>query len=178
MLILLFRGKQKYEGCFVRALKEVFEVDNINTIMEGLKNIYEKEEILGKLAFKGEYENYGVSEIHCLDFIGKIKDPNVTKISQSMNMTRGAISKITKKLINNNLIDKYKKPENDKEIYFKLTELGEKLYKHHEIKHKQWEERNNKFFKNITKEEQDIVASFLVKFNNYLDEIIELEGDR
>lgn len=155
-----------------------FKVDNINTIMESLKNIYEKEEILGKLAFKGAYENYGVSEIHCVDLIGRIENPNVTKISQSMNMTRGAISKITKKLISNNLIDKYKKPENDKEIYFKLTELGEELYKHHEIKHKQWEERNNKFFKNITKEDQDIIASFLGKFNSYLDEIIESEGDR
>jgi DNA-binding MarR family transcriptional regulator len=178
MLIILFRRKQKYEGYFVRALKEGFKVDNINIIMKGLKNIYEKEETLGKLAFKGEYEDYGISEIHCLDFIGKIKDPNVTKISQSMNMTRGAISKLCKKLINNNLIDKYKKPENDKEIYFKLTELGEELYKHHEIKHKQWEERNNKFFKNITKEYQDIVANFLIKFNDYLDEIIESEGDR
>lgn len=151
-------------------------MDN-NIIMKSLKNIYEKEETLGKLAFKGEYENYGVSEIHCLDFIGKIKDPNVTKISQSMNMTRGAISKLCKKLLSNNLIDKYKKPENDKEIYFKLTELGEELYKYHEIKHKQWEERNNKFFKNVTKQEREIVASFLIKFNNYLDEIIESEGE-
>nr|WP_034868970.1 MarR family transcriptional regulator [Clostridium lundense] len=145
--------------------------------MKSLKSIYEKEETLGKLAFKDEYENYGISEIHCLDFIGRIQDPNVTRISQSMNMTRGAISKLCKKLLKNNFINKYKKPENDKEIYFKLTELGEELYRYHEIKHKQWEERNNKFFKNITKENQEIVASFLMKFNNYLDEIIESEGE-
>lgn len=152
-------------------------MDNINIIMKSFKEIYEKEEILGKISFKGEYEKYGVSEIHCIDFIGKMEDPNVTKIAQSMNMTRGAISKLCKKLLNNKLIDKYKKPENDKEIYFKLTELGERLYKHHEIKHRQWEERNNKFFKNIDEEEQEFVASFLKKFNNYLDKIIEVEGD-
>ncbi len=121
-------------------------MDNINSIMEGFKEIYEKEEILGKIAFRGEYEKYGVSEIHCIDFIGKIENPNVTKISENMNMTRGAISKICKKLLNSKLIDKYKKPENDKEIYFKLTKSGEELYKRHEIKHKQWEERNNNFF--------------------------------
>ncbi|GAA0086498.1 MarR family transcriptional regulator [Clostridium sp. CTA-7] len=152
-------------------------MDNINTIMESLKSIYEKEETIGKLAFKGEYEDYGISEIHCLDFIGKIKEPNVTKISQSMNMTRGAISKLCKKLLSNNLIVKYKKPENDKEIYFKLTESGEELYKYHEIKHKQWEERNNNFFKDITEEDQEIVARFLIKFNNYLDKIIESSGE-
>ena len=154
------------------------KLDNINTIMKSFKEIYEKEETLGKLAFKGEYEEYGVSEIHCVDFIGKIKDPNVTKISQSMNMTRGAVSKICKKLLNNSLIDKYKSPENNKEIYFKLTESGERLYKNHEIKHKQWEERNNKFFKDISEEDQEIVASFLKKFNSYLDEIIESEGEK
>ncbi|MCS4463590.1 MarR family transcriptional regulator [Clostridium botulinum] len=122
-------------------------MDNINSIVEGFKEIYEKEEILGKIAFRGEYEKYGVSEIHCIDFIGKIENPNVTKISENMNMTRGAISKICKKLLNNKLIDKYKKPENDKEIYFKLTKSGEELYKCHEIKHKKWEERNNNFLK-------------------------------
>nr|WP_208459691.1 MarR family transcriptional regulator [Clostridium botulinum] len=145
--------------------------------MEGFKEIYEKEEILGKIAFRGEYEKYGVSEIHCIDFIGKIENPNVTKISENMNMTRGAISKICKKLLNNKLIDKYKKPENDKEIYFKLTKSGEELYKRHEIKHKKWEERNNNFFKNVDREEQEIVASFLKKFNNFLDKIIQSEGD-
>lgn len=152
-------------------------MDNINSIMEGFKEIYEKEEILGKIAFRGECEKYGVSEIHCIDFIGKIENPNVTKISENMNMTRGAISKICKKLLNNKLIDKYKKPENDKEIYFKLTKSGEELYKRHEIKHKKWEERNNNFFKNVDREEQEIVASFLKKFNNFLDKIIESEGD-
>ncbi len=136
-------------------------MDNINSIMEGFKEIYEKEEILGKIAFRGEYEKYGVSEIHCIDFIGKIENPNVTKISENMNMTRGAISKICKKLLNSKLIDKYKKPDNDKEIYFKLTKSGEELYKRHEIKHKKWEERNNNFFKNVDREEQEIVASFL-----------------
>ncbi|MCR1140555.1 MarR family transcriptional regulator [Clostridium botulinum] len=152
-------------------------MDNINSIMEGFKEIYEKEEILGKIAFRGEYEKYGVSEIHCIDFIGKIENPNVTKISENMNMTRGAISKICKKLLNSKFIDKYKKPENDKEIYFKLTKSGEELYKCHEIKHKKWEERNNNFFKNVDREEQQIVASFLKKFNNFLDKIIESEGD-
>lgn len=152
-------------------------MDNINSIMNSFKEIYEKEETLGKIAFKGEYEDYGVSEIHCIDLIGKIENPNVTKLSESMNMTRGAISKICKRLLNSKLINKYKKPDNDKEIYFKLTELGEKLYKHHEIKHKQWEERNNKFFKNIDKKDQEVVANFLKKFNNYLDKIIESEGD-
>ncbi|GAA0127480.1 MarR family transcriptional regulator [Clostridium sp. CTA-19] len=146
-------------------------------IINKFKEIYEKEELLGKLVFKGEYENYGISEIHCIDLIGKIENPNVTKIAKGMNMTRGAISKISKKLINAKLIETYKKPNNDKEIYFKLTDLGKKLYKHHEIKHKEWEERNDIFFKDVSEKEQEVVANFLIKFNNYLEEIIKSKGD-
>ena len=145
-------------------------------IINKFKEIYEKEELLGKLVFKGEYENYGISEIHCIDLIGKIENPNVTKIAKGMNMTRGAISKISKKLINAKLIETYKKPNNDKEIYFKLTDLGKKLYKHHETKHKEWEERNDVFFKNVSEKEQEVVANFLIKFNNYLEEIIKSNG--
>lgn len=152
-------------------------MDYTRSIMKSFKEIYEKEEILGKIAFKGEYEKYGISEIHCIDFIGKIENPNVTKIAQSMNMTRGAISKLCKKLLANELIEKYKKPDNDKEIYFKLTSLGEQIYKNHEIKHKQWEERNNKFLQSIDKEEQEMAVKFLEKFNYYLDKMIEIEGD-
>lgn len=149
-------------------------MDN-NLIISQLKSIYEKEELLGKLAFKGKYENYGISEIHCVYAIGNIKDPNVTKIAYNMNMTRGAISKICKKLLEKKVIDKYKKIENDKEIYFNLTEAGKEMYVYHEIKHKQWEERNNKFFESVNIEEQEIVSDFLGKFNDYLNYLIENE---
>lgn len=149
-------------------------MDN-NLIISQLKSIYEKEEFLGKLAFKGKYESYGISEIHCVDAIGNIPDPNVTKIAHNMNMTRGAISKICKKLLEKKLIDKYKKIENDKEIYFNLTEVGKEMYVYHEIKHKQWEERNNKFFESVNEEEKEIVSDFLKKFNDYLEYLIENE---
>lgn len=150
-------------------------MDN-NLIMRQLKGIYEKEELLGKLAFKGKYENYGISEIHCVDAIGKIQDPNVTKIAQHMNMTRGAISKICKKLSEKKLISKYKKIENDKEVYFSLTELGREMYDYHEIKHQQWEERNNHFFESVNEKEQVLVSEFLKKFNDYLEYLIKNEG--
>lgn len=148
------------------------------SIIDNLKNIYEKEELLGKIALKSEYKNYGISEIHCVSFIGKIEEPNVTKISKHMNMTKGAISKIIKKLINNNLILNYKNPNNDKEIYFKLTESGKTLYSYHEMKHKEWEERNEVFFKDMNIEEQKTVDNFLKKFNAYLDEVIKQKEEK
>lgn len=150
---------------------------NIDIIMNNLKEIYEKEECLGKKAFKGRYKEYGISEIHCVDAIGKIEDPNVTKISKYMSMTRGAISKIAKKLLENGIIKKYKKPENEKEIYFRLTKLGEEMYFFHEEKHRNWEERNNKFFQDISENEQKIIINFLQSFNKHLENQIDEEKE-
>ncbi|MDF2935735.1 MAG: transcriptional regulator, MarR family [Paenibacillaceae bacterium] len=61
-------------------------------------------------------------------YIGNHADSNVTKLAESFYMTRSAISKITKKLMEKGLIDSYQKPENKKEIYFRLTEQGRRLY--------------------------------------------------
>ncbi|MHB8072679.1 winged helix DNA-binding protein [Desulfosporosinus fructosivorans] len=48
-------------------------------------------------------------------------------------MTRGAISKITKKLTSKDAISSYQKEDNRKEVYFRLTDYGELLYKKHKI---------------------------------------------
>lgn len=58
-------------------------------------------------------------------------------------MTRGAISKLTKKLIKKGLIVSYQKPDNKKEIYFRLTEQGKVINKVHEKLQKEHQERWN-----------------------------------
>lgn len=81
---------------------------------------------LNKQKMEEALKEYKPSEVHCIESIGKSVDPNVTKLAESLYMTRGAISKITKKLIKKDVIESYQKPENKKEIYFKLTEQGKK----------------------------------------------------
>ncbi len=84
---------------------------------------------------------YKSSEVHCIDYIGRNADSNVTKLAESFYMTRGAISKLTKKLIKKGVIQSYQKPDNKKEIYFRLTEPGKAIYKIHEELHKEFRER-------------------------------------
>ena len=71
---------------------------------------------LNKPKMEKELEGYTPSEVHCIEAIKNIQDPNVKKISDEMFMTRGAISKLTKKLIKKNAIESYRKSENKKEI--------------------------------------------------------------
>ena len=70
-----------------------------------------------------------LSEIHVIDCIGKHQLPNSTFIAKELSMTKGAISKITAKLLEKELIKANHLEENKKEIYYTLTTQGKKSMK-------------------------------------------------
>ena len=87
--------------------------------------------------------------------------PNVTGIAQAMHMTRGAISKITKRLMENDLIESYRVEGNNQKVFFKLTDKGQELYKEYEIRYNLWMERDNAFLQKYSKEELDKGVSII-----------------
>ena len=91
----------------------------------------EKQDLLSKLTEKEFLHGHGYSEIHCIDAIGTLDKPNVTNIANRLNMTRGAISRMSKKLKAKELIESYFLENNKKEVYFRLTDKGEKLFNEH-----------------------------------------------
>lgn len=91
-------------------------------------------------------------------------------------MTRGAISKMTKKLIKKCAIEGYQKPDNKKEVYFRLTEQGKAIYKIHEKLHKEFQERDKAIFDEITKEQLESMLSFAEKYSKHLDSEIKKLG--
>jgi len=137
----------------------------------------EKQEVLSKLTESEELHGYNYSEIHTIVAIGDMEQPNVTGISQVMHMTRGAISKITKKLMENGLIESYKAEGNNQKIFFKLTDKGQMLYKDHEIRHYLWLERDSAFLQKYSQKELDKIQQFMMDFNIYLEnKIVEIGG--
>lgn len=66
-------------------------------VLEGFAEVFNKRAWLDKVKMEKALAGYAASEVHCIEFIGKHKYPNVTKMAESMYMTRGAISKLTKK---------------------------------------------------------------------------------
>ena len=137
----------------------------------------EKQEILSKLTADEKLHGYNYSEIHTIAAIGDLEKPNVTKIANHMNVTRSAISKITKKLLEQKLIEAYKLDNNKQKIFFKLTELGQFLYDEHNKRHHLWLKRDDIFIKQFDKGTVKEVENFMYKFNEYLEQqIIELGG--
>jgi len=106
-----------------------------------------------------------LAEIHCINAIGKLELANVTKIAELMRMTRGAISKINKKLLHRGLILSYQLPDNQKEIYYKLTEEGKLLYDTHAKCHRRATKKKLAVIKNYSLHDQQAILKFLCELN-------------
>lgn len=146
--------------------------------MIGLWNMFKKRMWLDSFKMKACLKGYNPSEIHCIAYIGENEDSNVTKLAESFDMTRGAISKLSKKLVKKGLIESYQKPENKKEVYFELTKQGKAIYNIHEKMHREFKNRDQPFFDQITEEQLDVILGFAEKYNTHLDaEIKKLDVD-
>ncbi|GAA0071139.1 MarR family transcriptional regulator [Clostridium sardiniense] len=142
-------------------------------VMMGLRDLLNKISWLNKFKMEESLKGYKPSEVHCIEYIGRNIDSNVTKLAESFFMTRGAISKLTKKLIEKGLIESYQKQDNKKEIYFRLTDQGKVIYKIHEELHQEFRERDKAVFENVTEEQFDGMLNLVEKYSSHLDEEIK-----
>ena len=115
-------------------------------------------------------------EVHCIDFIGKHADPNVTKLAKALRVTRSAISKTTKKLLEDGAIQRYRKPDNKKEIYFKLTDAGWRIFREHENMHRARIEQDKFFFQHLGEEEKEQLIAALNKIYKQIVHVLKQKG--
>ena len=145
-------------------------------VLMSFRDLFNKMVWLNKFKMEDSLKGYKSSEVHCIEYIGRNVDSNVTKLAESFYMTRGAMSKITKKLLKKGIIESYQKPDNKKEIYFRLTEQGKEVYKIHEKLHKEFQDRDKVVFEQITEEQFDSMISFIEKYSKHLDSEIKKAG--
>jgi len=73
-------------------------------VIKGFRDLFNKKVSLNKPKMEDSLKGYKSSEIHCIEHIGRNIDSNVTKLAESFYVTRGAISKLTQKLIKRALL--------------------------------------------------------------------------
>lgn len=145
-------------------------------VIMDFRDLVNKMSWLNKFKMEDSLKGYKPSEVHYIECIGKNEDSNVTKLAESLYMTRGAISKMTKKLIKKGVIESYQKPDNKKEIYFRLTKQGQEVNKVHEELHKEFQERDKAVFEQVTEEQFDSMLNFVEKYTKHLDAEIKKLG--
>jgi DNA-binding MarR family transcriptional regulator len=112
--------------------------------------------------YEGTYDKgIKLSEYHVIDCIGRSRMPNATLISKELNMTRGAISKITAKLISKGLIKADHLQNNKKEVYYTLTFQGKDAFEVHEKIHELDNKKLKAMFEKYNPDELGTIARFL-----------------
>ncbi|MBU7316581.1 MarR family transcriptional regulator [Paenibacillus oleatilyticus] len=76
-----------------------------------------------------------MSETRAIELIGNHESINVTRLAEKMGMTKGAITKISAKLLDRGWIEKFSLNGNRKEVLFRLTPDGQIVYDVHERYH-------------------------------------------
>ena len=143
-------------------------------LLDLLTEHLEKQDQLSKLTESQLLHQYGYSDVHSIDFIGRNEDANVTKLAQYLKMTRGAASKIVKRLQTQGLIDVYMREDNQKEKYYRLTKVGKCVFKEHEKRHQLCIKRDSQFLKNYSAIEIQYIKEFMKDYNHYLEEQIDI----
>lgn len=135
--------------------------------------LYEKQDVLSKIANGDVFHLYGNSEVHCIDVIGELGEANGTQVAARLKITRSAVSKIIRRLKQEDLVFQRQKSENKKEIFYAITEKGRNIYAAHKQAHQRWQARDRAFLEEIPLAQKEAVYLFLTKFNAYLRSAIK-----
>lgn len=117
------------------------------------------------------------SEIHLLEAIKSQQGANVSRLAMHLEMTSGAVSQGTKRLLDKGLIETYKRKGNRKEVFSRLTPLGERIcaghQKHHECMWDVWRD----FMAGLNQNETQLISDFLEMVTQGIEQMIA-QGER
>jgi DNA-binding MarR family transcriptional regulator len=169
----LLTRKQKYFIVYSETIKGGVKIKPEEKFLILIKELCEKQDTIAKTLQEPLLHEFSLSELHCLDAIGNLEHPNVTNIALTMNMTRGAISKITKRLKARKLLSTYSLENNRKEVLFTLAEKGRHIFDEHRKGHIAWEKQVLSFLQAYPIENLSKIVKFLEAFNEQLKSLLK-----
>ncbi|MFL0195353.1 MarR family transcriptional regulator [Clostridium sp. WILCCON 0269] len=110
-----------------------------------------------------------ISQVHCISVVADIENANVTKISNELGMTTGAITKMCKKLFSQGFVERYQESGNKQKIYYRLTESGQRIYKIHKGIHDKIQQDKESIIDKYNEDERAIILRFLNDINSMMD---------
>jgi DNA-binding MarR family transcriptional regulator len=119
----------------------------------------------GNLLFK--------SEVHTLSAIGFNPGINLTSLAAEMSVSKSAVSKFVRKLLDKHLIQKYIEEDNKKEVIFYLTDIGKTVFEGHEAFKKSYFSGIYELLAQLKQEEKIFLTNFLKSLNQTVKKSLE-----
>lgn len=99
--------------------------------------------------------------LRVVDTVGRLEPVNGITISAQSRIPKGTVSKVTRRLIAQNLISAESLPNNKKEILFRLTPLGRELFQVHRAFDEQMERGFMRFLQRYDPDELRLLVRVL-----------------
>jgi DNA-binding MarR family transcriptional regulator len=136
-------------------------MDRVNLFIEKLTHVVSSVNSEMKTAW-----DYGLgfplyhSEVHMLEAIKACSGANAGEIARFLGITNGAVSQVAKKLIDKALIETYHSGDNRKEVFFRITPLGNKACAGHQKHHKKMNASLNKYIEQLNERDYKAILAF------------------
>jgi DNA-binding MarR family transcriptional regulator len=111
------------------------------------------------------------SEIHMIDVIGRQPGICVTEIACRLQITKGAVPKMIRKLLQKGMIERYQAKENKKMVLFCLTNKGHIAFQSHMGFHEALDKKIMHKFDKLPEAEACNFQEILQDIENYIDTI-------
>ncbi|SFM20083.1 MarR family winged helix-turn-helix transcriptional regulator [Pelosinus propionicus] len=115
---------------------------------------------VGKLSF---------SELSLMTLIGDFENIKVTELAVKYGATKGAISKMVKKLVQKELVKKSRTQENEKEVLLSLTAAGMTIYNEKEAHFEKLSADVTKELERLTGEQRTSLFNILHLVEEHID---------
>jgi DNA-binding MarR family transcriptional regulator len=116
---------------------------------------------VGKLSF---------SELSLMTLIGDFDNIKVTELALKYGATKGAISKMVKKLVQKELVNKSRTQENEKEVLLSLTDMGRIIYNEKEAHFEKLSMDVTKELESLTEKQRASLFNILHLVEGHIDE--------
>lgn len=117
------------------------------------------------------------SEIHTIELIGSCIECNMTEMAERLGVTKGALSQVVNKLKKKKLVIKERKSDNEKEVFLKLTEAGQKAFEKHIEFHKSHSNELWGTFESLTDEQIQFIEYIFKTIDQQMTKFIENDCD-
>lgn len=101
------------------------------------------------------------AEVIFLECITRNKGENVSGLAGCLGVTKGAVTQISAKLLQKELIEVVKRGDNKKEKYYRLTRRGEQVTRRHRLDHEEANRKISDFFSMLQPSEMHVIFRFL-----------------
>ena len=144
-------------------------MDRGEQLMEALNELIHKKEALDRLTWRTVARDLNPTELRCVEYIGRRAGVNATRLAEAFSMTTGAAS--TKRLLARDLVTRYQKLENRKEVYFRLSPQGEELFAVLAEIRAKLNRRDEAIFTDLDEGVYDAILRFARTYSNHLDSL-------